>query len=232
MRHGEIAYFPDPALRLGPQDALLTAAGAEQASATGRAFADVRFDRVITSGLPRTEQTAELFVAELAEPPRDRAFDRWPEFHEIRPGPVEAIPDEELEAAYLAAFRASVPPETAYVQGETVGSMVERVGAAMARLYADPSWNTALIVAHGAVNRAILSWLLAGPGAYFGLFEQSFGCVNIIDGEPPDAVIRVTNLTVTDVTHSGSRLSTIELLLAEARSVRHARSTTATSEPG
>lgn len=230
MRHGEIAYFPDPRLQLGPQDAVLTASGAEQASAAGRAFADVRFDRVITSGLPRTDQTAELFVAELAKSPREPVFETWPEFHEIRPGRIDAIPDEELEAAYLAAFRASVPLETAYVQGETVGSMVERVGAAMARLYADPSWSTVLIVAHGAVNRTILSWLLAGCGAYFGLFEQSFGCVNIIDGEPPDCLIRVTNLTVTDVTHSGSRLSTIELIVAEARAVRRARATTPIAE--
>lgn len=223
MRHGEITYFPDPRLRLGPQDAALTPRGAEQASAAGRVFADVRFDRVITSGLPRTDQSAELFVAALAEPPREPVFETWPEFHEIRPGQVDAIPDEELETAYLAAFRSLVPLETAYVHGETVGSMVERVGAAMVRLYADPNWNTLLLVAHGAVNRAILSWSLAGHGAYFGLFEQSFGCINIIDGEPPECVIRATNLTVTDVSHSGSRLSTIELIVAEARAARRAR---------
>src|SRR6185312_7444342 len=45
---------------LRPDDVPLTEEGIEQARAAGEALVSVRFDRVVTSGLPRTEETARI----------------------------------------------------------------------------------------------------------------------------------------------------------------------------
>ena len=61
MRHGSVSYFT-PAGQPVPADTVpLNPQGILQARAAGQLFAanNIRFDRVITSGLPRTEQTAQ-----------------------------------------------------------------------------------------------------------------------------------------------------------------------------
>jgi probable phosphoglycerate mutase len=109
-------------------------------------------------------------------------FEAWPDLQEFRRGEVRVIPDHDLERSFRSAFRGTPAPEAAYLGGETVGSLVERVGAAMDELFADAGWNTLLVVLHGGVNRAILSWALTRGEQLFAQFEQSPGCINIIDG--------------------------------------------------
>ena len=59
MRHAEAAYFSSTG---DPAEVALTELGVEQAQAAGRMLRAVRFDRILTSGLPRTVHTAELVV--------------------------------------------------------------------------------------------------------------------------------------------------------------------------
>lgn len=59
------------------------------------------------------------------------------------------IPEDELEDSFLGPFRGVPPLDTAYLRGETIGSVAARVGSAMERLFADPSWDTVLLVLHG-----------------------------------------------------------------------------------
>ncbi|MGH2969915.1 MAG: histidine phosphatase family protein [Solirubrobacteraceae bacterium] len=204
MRHGDVAYFPDPPRPVTSKDAELTPTGVEQARATGRALAGVEFDRVVTSALTRTVQTAEAVVGELAVPPAG-AFEPIPDLDEIRGGPT-MIPDEELEALFLTEFGGTPPRDASFHGGETVGSLVDRVSAAMERLYADDDWHNMLVIAHGGPNRAILSEILAGPGAFIGNLEQSPGCINIIDGGP-ELIVRALNVTPYD---PGISVSTLE----------------------
>jgi broad specificity phosphatase PhoE len=219
MRHAEVAYFADPERPVAPEKVRLTESGLEQARAAGRALAEVRLDRVITSGLERTVQTARLVVEQLAHPPAEPELEAWPDLEEMRGGEVGKIPDEELEAAFLTAFRRTPPPDTAFLGGETVGSLVERVGAAMERLHADQSWHTILLVLHGGVNRAVISWTLAGRGAFLGHLEQSPACINIIDGGP-EFVVRAVNITPYDPVHLGPRSTTVEQMLDQYRDYR------------
>ena len=219
LRHGEVAYFADPAAPVAAEEVVLTDAGHEQARAAGRALAKVRFDRVITSGLERTRQTARLVVEQLEQPPAQSELDSWPDLQEFRPGEPSEIADEQLEEHFLQAFRAQPAPDAAFLRGETVASLVERVGAAMDRLFADPDWNTILVVLHGGVNRAVLSWALAGPGAYFGHIEQAPACINIVDGGP-EFIVRGVNITPYDPAHLGPRVSTLEEMLAQYRDYR------------
>ena len=52
----------------------------------------MRIDRVVTSGLVRTIQTAEAVVSEFAAAP---PFERMPDREEIRGGELSVIPDED-----------------------------------------------------------------------------------------------------------------------------------------
>jgi broad specificity phosphatase PhoE len=216
MRHAEAAYFSSTG---DPAQVALTELGLEQATAAGRALREVRFDRVLTSGLPRTDSTAELVVRQLAHPPADAVLHRDADLQELRPGALDAVTDEHLEESFMATWRPMPPPEAAFLGGETVGSLVERVGRAMARIRADDAWDTLLLVAHGGTNRAILSAALAGPGAFFGQLEQSAACINILD-VGADFVVRAVNVTAYDLVHDGPRTTTLERMLDQYRDYR------------
>lgn len=208
MWHARVAYFEDG--RPVQTDTVpLTEKGREQARAAAAVLEGIRFDRVITSGLPRTLETARI-VAPDSEP------ESWPELREIEAGHLGDIPEEELERAFVEAWRDVVPEETKFLGGETIGSLLDRVLPAVDRLVADPDWDTVLVVLHGGVNRAILSYALTGRRVLFGNLEQSPGCINVLDfGE--DWIVRAVNTTPTDLAHRSGRLRTMEELWAEFR---------------
>jgi broad specificity phosphatase PhoE len=208
MRHAQVAYFEN-GRPLQPETVPLTETGREQARTAAEVLAGIRFDRVITSGLLRTLETARL-VAPEAEP------ESWPELREIESGRLGDIPEDELERAFLEAWRDVVPEEDRFLGGETIGSLLDRVLPAVDRLVADPEWDVVLAVLHGGVNRAILSYALTGGRMMLGNFEQAPACINILDvGD--DWVVRAVNTTPTDLAHRGGRLRTMEELWAEFR---------------
>jgi len=208
MRHAQVAYFED-GRPLRPDLVPLTEAGRDQARAARELLAGIDFDRVITSGLTRTVETARI-VAPDQEP------ESWPELREIESGRLGEIPEDELEAAFLGAWRDVVPEDTPFLGGETIRSLLDRVLPAVDRLLADSQWDVVLLVLHGGVNRAILSYALTGGRALLGNLEQSPACINVLDvGD--DWVVRAVNHTPYDPTHLRGRLRTMEELWQEFR---------------
>ena len=156
MRHGAVSYFDDARAALSDPDTVpLTDEGRAQAEAARDLLAGIAFDRVIASGLPRTMETAAIVA------PGD-AIEVWPELQELRGDRLSSIPADELEEAFVHAFRGVVPNEKRFLGGETIGELFDRVLPALDRLLADDDWDTVLLVLHGAVNRAILSYALTG----------------------------------------------------------------------
>jgi broad specificity phosphatase PhoE len=208
MRHARVAYFED-GRPLRPEDVPLTPEGREQAHAAAALLEGIPIDRVITSGLPRTLETARIVAPEI-EP------ESWPELREIEAGQLRDIPEDDLERTFLSTWDGVVPEEARFLGGETIGSLLDRVLPAVERVLADSDWDIVLAVLHGGVNRAILSYALTGERALLGNLEQSPGCINVLDvGE--DWVVRAVNTTPLDLTHRGSRLRTMEELWAEFR---------------
>lgn len=209
MRHAEVAYFDGDGRPLAPDDVPLTPRGREQAQAAAAALAGIRFDRVITSGLRRTVETARI-VAPGREP------ELWPELREIAPGRLADLPEDGLEAAFTGVFRGEVPLDTRFLGGETIGSLLDRVVPAVERLVGDGGWDVALLVLHGGVNRAVLSYALTGGRRFLGGFEQAPACINVLDvGE--DWVVRAVNYAAHDPLHARSRLTTMEELYRQYR---------------
>ena len=208
MRHARVAYFENG--RPLRQDTVpLTEEGREQAHAAAELLDGIAFERVITSGLPRTLETARI-VAPGVE------AETWPELREIEPGRLSDIPEDELERTFIESWRDVVPEDARFLGGETIGSLLDRVLAELDRLLADRSWDVLLAVLHGGVNRAILSYALTGGRALLGNLEQAPACINVLDvGD--DWVVRAVNITPTDLVHRGGRLRTMEELWAEFR---------------
>ena len=209
MRHARVAYF-EGGRPLHPETVPLTEEGRDQARAAAAALAGIAFDRVITSGLPRTLETAAI-VAPAVEP------ESWPELREIEPGNLRDIPEDAIERAFLEAWRDVVPEDTPFLGGETIGSLLDRVLPEIDRLLADREWDVVLAVLHGAVNRAILSHALTGGRLYLGNLEQSPGCINVLDVSEDDWVVRAVGITPLDLAHRAGRLRTMEELWAEFR---------------
>jgi broad specificity phosphatase PhoE len=211
MRHGAVSYFRGDGTPVDPNAVVLNETGRGQAAAARELLAEAEFDRVLASGLPRTVETARIVAPE-------REVEEWPELHELRGERLSSIPPEEIESAFVHAFRGVVPNEKRFLGGETIGELFDRVLPALERLLADETWDTALAVLHGGVNRAILSYALTGERMFLGHFEQAPGCVNVLDigGEwPADSIVRAVNVAPLDLLHASTRMTTMEGYWAE-----------------
>jgi len=221
MRHGSVNYFDAAGNPVLPESVPLNAAGREQATAAGRIFAesDIRFDRVIVSGLPRTVETASLVLAETKQ---KIELHQIPELVEIRGGKLAAIPDAELREAFIGAFEGVAPEEKRFLAGESIGELMDRVHPAIDKLRNDPDWDTLLLVLHGGVNRAILSYALTGQRLFLGNLAQTAGCINALDvGDAHhDWVVRFMNYSPPSALQAESRGTTMEALFHQYRKAR------------
>jgi probable phosphoglycerate mutase len=215
MRHGSVDYFKADGTPVPPHTVPLNETGRAQADAAGALFATAgaRFDRVIVSGLARTVETAERVLAASAQ---QVALVHDARFEEIRPGRLESIPVDQLRAAFTAVFSAAANVESLrFLGGETVGAMMDRCMPAFEELLADETWQCALCVLHGGVNRALLGRALTGGRAFLGRLEQSPACINVLDVGVDDLVVRGTNLAPTQWLHERERWTTMEKLLSQ-----------------
>jgi len=214
MRHAQVRYFEG----VHPEQVVLTEEGRRQAQAAAAALAAVRFDRVLTSGLPRTLETARIVAPEIAP-------EEHPALREIESGDIRGLDAEEVQAMMTSAFRGVVPPETQFLGGETIGALLDRVLPELDALLADAGWDVVLLVLHGAVNRAILSRAIVGERMFLGAFEQAPGCVNVLDvGPAGEFIVRAVNHTPYDPVHvDAPRVTTMEQLWAEYLEARRQR---------
>jgi broad specificity phosphatase PhoE len=221
MRHGSVTYFDGAGKPYLPETVPLNEDGRAQADAAGHAFAaaGVRFDRVIVSGLPRTVETAARVLAVTGQAVQAEV---WPALEEIRGGRLSSIPTGDLKRAFTGAFEGLVPADQRFLGGESVGELMDRVHPAIARLRADPGWDTVLLVLHGGVNCAILSLALTGQRLFLGGLAQAPGCINALDvGEDErDWVVRCVNHRPPDPLQPAARATTMELLFEQYRKSR------------
>lgn len=215
MRHGAVDYVGPDGVPVRHDTVGLSADGRAQATAAGRMFAaaGVRFDRVLTSGLPRTTETAALVLgasgqtADVLEDPR---------LQEIRPGALETLSREQIVPAFLGLFSAGADVEShRFIGGESIGDMLDRVLPAFDELLQRDDWQCLLLVLHGIVNRALIGRAMTGGRAFFGRQEQAPACINVIDVGHSDMVVRTTNLVPIDVLQHAERRTTIERLLVQ-----------------
>jgi broad specificity phosphatase PhoE len=226
MRHGHVDYFAPEVREAGHTDLVpLTALGREQAQASGAALSHVRFDRALSSGLPRTRETAEIVLAANADTAHlTLGVDKG--LVEIKGGGglARAKSREELAARMAFEFDQAAQPGARMMGGDVFAEVQERATDAIKRLLAEPDWHTSLVVAHEGINRLILSWMTGNALKGVQAFEQDLACINILDFDlvPREdgqagtqiarAIIKAVNITPYNFVKHGMNLTSLEAI--------------------
>jgi probable phosphoglycerate mutase len=216
MRHGSVSYIDEAGKPHLPETVPLNELGRQQADAAGQEFAraGIRFDKVIVSGLPRTVETAQRVLQQTGQ---QIALETWPQWEEIRGGKLAQIPEQDLHNAFVGAFEGVPAEDRQFLGGETIGAFLDRVLPGIPRLRNDTSWDCVLLVLHGGVNRALLSYALTGQRLFLGNLAQTAGCINVLDvgAAPMDWVVRLMNFSATAGLQHDYRATTMEALLGQ-----------------
>ena len=158
MRHGDVVYFDAQGKPVPDPDKVnLSDKGKAQADATGaylKTIGIAKFDRVLSSDLPRTVETAErvLAAAGIAGKPTEVEALR-----EMRNGSIKDVATVDLPKTLLALDAPRVAGDTRFIGRESVAELQGRIAPPIKALLDDKGWDTALLVLHTLVNNAILS---------------------------------------------------------------------------
>lgn len=148
MRHGE-SEANAAGVFAGQTDSPLTPKGREQAKVVAGALQPVHFDRIVTSPLSRTKDTAAVIAAGRGIPVE--AFD---DLKEIDVGIAAGKPFDELRG---------LPGATGddgwrqWPGGESLDQVLTRSLRVIDRLVAESPGKTICIVGHGGVTRIVVS---------------------------------------------------------------------------
>lgn len=207
VRHGETQWNREKRFQ-GQIDVPLNETGYAQAAAAAEFLKDTPIHRAVTSPLLRPKQTAEAIVQkhpglqlELNDGLKEISHGLWE-------GKLEA----EIELDYATELKQwQRSPETVQMpDGENLQQVWERSAVAwdqIVRSTAIPEnletgvLPTVLVVAHDAVNKAILCHIMGWGPDQFWRFKQGNGAVSVIDypkGADGQAVLRAMNITTGD----------------------------------
>jgi phosphoserine phosphatase len=196
VRHGETDWNREGRFQ-GQIDIPLNGNGRSQAEAAGRFLAPVSIDRAYTSCMARPRQTAEAILASHPGVPLTSSTG----LVEIGHGLWEGRLEQEIAAGWpeLLADWKRAPQTVQMPEGETLQEVWDRSLATWGRIAANlRADETALVVAHDAVNKTILCGLLGLQPADIWAIKQGNGGVTVIDypeGPACRPVVAAMNLT-------------------------------------
>ena len=147
VRHGE-SEANAAHIFAGQTDSPLTARGREQATVVAKALQPVHFDRIVTSALSRTKDTATLIAAG-----RGLSVEVFDELKEIDLGEAAGKPFDEVRA--LPNYDGE--GFTQWPGGESLDQVVRRAMGVIDGLVAESSGKTICVVGHGGVTRILVS---------------------------------------------------------------------------
>ncbi len=150
VRHGE---SEGNAARVftGQTDSPLTARGRQQAAAVADELAKVKFDRIISSDLSRTRDTAEVIAKR-----HGLSVEVIPALREINVGDRTGKAFDETRGLPNWSDDGFV----VWPGGESLDQVLARTLGAIDRLTRESPGKTILVVGHGGVNRIVLSHFL------------------------------------------------------------------------
>jgi probable phosphoglycerate mutase len=184
-RHGETPWNAQGRYQ-GQMDIPLSDVGEGQARALGDRLRDVAITKAVASPLSRAKRTAELALGSRAG-----LLSQHRGLAEIAHGDWEGLLASEIRAKdpeRLAQWR-DAPHLVQMPGGESMDQVLERSWAAFTEVTAGlGTEDTLLLVAHDAVNRALLCQVLGLPMARLWAFRQAPATLNLLEGETADAL--------------------------------------------
>jgi len=195
VRHGETNWNQEGRFQ-GQIDIPLNEKGKSQAKSTGRFLKGIHFNKAFSSSLSRPMKTAELILENKnikIKPEKDLI--------EIGHGLWEGKLESEIEDEWndLLIDWQNSPEKVQMPQGESIEEVWNRSVRCWESICKDLKPDeTALVVAHDAVNKTILCNLLGLKPANIWMIKQGNGGITVIDitssDNQPD-VIRSMNIT-------------------------------------
>ncbi|MBA3538383.1 MAG: histidine phosphatase family protein [Deltaproteobacteria bacterium] len=185
VRHGETAWNREGRYQ-GRTDIPLSPDGEAQVAALSTRLVEVPIDIAIASPLSRARSTA---AAILGRRPLELELDE--RLLEISHGAWEGLLASDVQRDHAEMFGTwrSAPGRDvpAGPQAETLGDVEVRAWAALEQVFARLTGDqTALVVAHDAVNRVILCRVLGLPLARVWKFRQAPAALNVLSGTSLD----------------------------------------------
>ncbi|MEG4803466.1 histidine phosphatase family protein [Microcoleus sp. ARI1-B5] len=194
VRHGETDWNRAGKFQ-GQIDVPLNDNGREQARQAAEFLKDVKLDFAISSSMLRPKETAEIILKHHG----DLQLELRDELREISHGLWEGKFESEIEASYpglLEEWKTS-PENVQMPEGENLEQVWTRAIAAWREIVKSVS-GTGIVVAHDAVNKALLCHLFGLEPEHFWKFKQGNGAVSVIDyPHGPDGlpVLQAMNIT-------------------------------------
>ncbi|MGL5832676.1 MAG: histidine phosphatase family protein, partial [Waterburya sp.] len=161
---------------------------------------DIPIDFAVSSSMLRPKETAEIILEKHDDVP----LTTTPELIEICHGLWEGMLEAEIQAEYPELLQQwKDKPETVQMpEGENLQQVWDRGVAAWNKIAADYSHTdtpkTVLVVAHDAINKVILCYLLGLKPDNFWNIKQGNCAVSVIDypqGTEGKPVLQAINLT-------------------------------------
>ena len=203
VRHGETDWNKESRFQ-GIRDIPLNDNGRSQGRKASNFLKDVAIDFAVSSSMMRPKETAEIIL----EQHPGVELSTTPELIEICHGLWEGMLETEIQAEYAELLQQwKDKPETVQMpEGENLQQVWERGVSAWNKVVAEHSDTekpeTGLVVAHDAINKVIICYLLGLKPDNFWNIKQGNCCVNVIDypqGASGKPVLQAINIT----THLG-----------------------------
>jgi broad specificity phosphatase PhoE len=190
VRHAETTWNLEGRVQ-GSRDTPLSIDGLAQTVKTVAFLSALRFDTIFTSPLARARAIAEPVGVNLGIPPIV-----VPELREIEFGCWEGRTWNEIVAIYPATLAAweLKSPEARPDGGESLAHVRRRAGKVRS-IVESSSGNLALVVAHGGLNRVLISVLLDLPLSSYSSFTQPSACISVFEAETSKWQARVIDST-------------------------------------
>lgn len=177
VRHGETLWNREGRYQ-GQIDTELSPFGMEQGRMVAEALRKVHFDAAYASPLIRSYLTASMCAEghEVEVVKDDRLL-------EINHGEWEGLKADEVRAKYpelLAKWHTSVT-DVKMPGGETIENVRKRANEAFLDIAKRHPGQTVLVVAHDAVNKAIICDILDIDLSHFWQIKQDNTCINVFE---------------------------------------------------
>lgn len=180
VRHGETEWNRQKKFQ-GQIDVPLNDNGRAQSKAASEFLKDVVIDEAVTSPMLRPKETAEIILQYHPNVELELLADLQEISHGLWEGKFEA----EIDREYPGLLKDwQTAPETVQMpEGENLQQVWDRSIAAWQSIVAKYSQQpkTVLVVAHDAINKAILCHLFGLGPEHFWNFKQGNGAVSAID---------------------------------------------------
>lgn len=189
LRHGQVIGHDDISFH-GFHDVRVTDEGIRQLEKAAEILADERIDEIYCSDLYRARVGAEAIAKKRDIDPvlisqlREMNFG---DFDGMRVKEVMEKHDDVLREWRKDIVHKRLPG------GESFKDLEERVLKGLDTILDGSEGKNIAVVAHGGVNRIILTQALAMETSQAFRIEQDYGCLNVIDYYPDWTVVKLLN---------------------------------------